>query len=81
MKKSIALFLVFLSLPFFSQTKKEVIRNVGIIIGEIVDSKTKEPLSYVNITCKYKSKIIITGGITDDKGNFLIEKLPFDSIL
>tara|TARA_B100000795_G_C22806401_1_gene445173 strand:+ start:5418 stop:7832 length:2415 start_codon:yes stop_codon:yes gene_type:complete len=80
MKKSIALFLVFLSLPFFSQTKKEVIRNVGIIIGEIVDSKTKEPLSYVNITCKYKSKIIITGGITDDKGNFLIEKLPFDSI-
>ena len=80
MKKSIALFLVFLSLPFFSQSKKKVIKNIGIINGKIVDSKTRTPLSYINITCKNKSKIIITGGITDNQGDFLIEKLPLDSI-
>jgi outer membrane receptor protein involved in Fe transport len=80
MKKSIALFLVFLSLPFFSQAKKKVIKNIGFINGKIVDSKTRTPLSYINITCKNKSKIIITGGITDNQGDFLIEKLPLDSI-
>jgi hypothetical protein len=80
MKKSIALFLVFLSLPFFSQVKKKVIKNIGFINGKIVDSKTKTPLSYINITCKNKSKIIITGGITDNQGDFLIDKLPLDSI-
>ena len=56
-----------LSLPFFSQAKKKVIKNIGFINGKIVDSKTRTPLSYINITCKNKSKIIITGGITDTR--------------
>ncbi|AUC85041.1 TonB-dependent receptor [Polaribacter sp. ALD11] len=80
MKKYTPLFLIFLSLPFFSQAKKDVIKNIGTITGKIVDFKTKKALPYVNIVCKDQSKAIITGGITSKKGSFIIEKLPLDSI-
>jgi outer membrane receptor protein involved in Fe transport len=49
-------------------------QNNGVIKGKVVDAKTKEALPYVNIVIK-ENTTIITGAITDDKGNFSVTKL------
>ena len=46
----------------------------GIITGKVIDKTSKQPLSYVNIIVKENQKII-SGGITDDKGSFLLKNL------
>ncbi|MDX8553305.1 TonB-dependent receptor family protein [Tenacibaculum sp. 1B UA] len=51
------------------------------LTGTILDKKTNTPLPFVSITCKNTSKKILTGSISDEKGNFKIEKLPKDSLL
>lgn len=48
--------------------------NSGIIIGKIVEKTSNKPLSYVNILVKEDDRLI-TGGITSDKGNFVIKNL------
>ncbi len=48
----------------------------GIIQGKVIDSKTKEPLPYVNIVVKNENKIV-NGGITSEKGTFAIKNLEF----
>ncbi|TXD48767.1 outer membrane beta-barrel family protein [Polaribacter sp. IC073] len=80
MKKCIPLFLFFLSLPFYTQTKNEVVKNTGTITGQIIDYQTKKTLSYVNIICKNKAATIINGAITNKKGHFTVHKLPLDTI-
>jgi hypothetical protein len=67
--------LIFLALPFCCQ-----IKNTGVLSGNILDLQTKKALSYVNIVCKSKTKTVITGGITNSKGSFIITELPLDSI-
>lgn len=52
--------------------------NTGIISGKVVDKNSEEPLPYVTIVVK-NSNDIITGGITDDKGEFLIKGLALQS--
>ena len=80
MKKFIPLILFFFSFSLLSQTENEKNKNIGFITGKIIDFKTKQPIHYVNVVCKDKAKNIITGGITNNKGFFKIEKLPLDSI-
>ena len=46
----------------------------GIITGKVTDQSTHLPISYVSISVKSDGKII-TGGITDDLGNFDIKNL------
>ena len=75
MKKYVPLMLIFLALPFCCQ-----IKNTGVLSGNILDLQTKKALSYVNIVCKSKTKTVITGGITNSKGGFIITELPLDSI-
>jgi outer membrane cobalamin receptor len=43
-----------------------------IITGKIVDAKTKEPLEYATIVLQDVKTKTISGGITDEKGNFKI---------
>ena len=43
------------------------------IIGKIVDAKTNEPLEYATIVLKDVKTKAISGGITDEKGNFNIK--------
>ena len=45
-----------------------------IIIGKIIDKISNQPLSYVNIVVKENNKLV-TGGITTEKGNFVIKNL------
>ncbi|KGL63926.1 outer membrane beta-barrel protein [Polaribacter sp. Hel1_85] len=80
MKKCIPFFLLFLSLTLLSQTKTEGVKKVGILTGKVVDSKSKKALPYVNIVIKDHIETIISGGITNNKGTFLIKELPLDSI-
>lgn len=49
-------------------------QNSGSITGKVIDQKTNEPLPYVTIVIK-NNDATVTGGITDDKGEFEISKL------
>lgn len=51
----------------------------GIIKGKILDAETKTPMEYANVAVyrKLDSKLI-TGGISDAKGTFEIDDLPYD---
>lgn len=45
-----------------------------IIVGEIIDKETKEPLEFSSIIFyTKKDSVVIAGGISDDKGKFSIE--------
>lgn len=47
----------------------------GEISGRVIDSKLNTALPYVNIIVKSTNGDIITGGITDDNGNFKITNI------
>lgn len=81
MKKRIFILVLFISFSIHTQNKKQEIKNNGRISSIILDQKTKQPLPYVSIICKTKKDSILTGGITNKKGNFRIKKLPLDSLL
>lgn len=49
-------------------------QNPGSITGKVTDSKTNEALPYVSIVVK-EGDAVITGGITDDNGEFTINSL------
>ena len=49
-------------------------QNSGSIKGKVIDKNTNEPLAYVNIILKDNDKIV-TGSVTTDEGNFVINKL------
>ncbi|MGG6231888.1 TonB-dependent receptor domain-containing protein [Tenacibaculum sp. SDUM215027] len=51
------------------------------LTGIVLDKKNNQPLPFVTITCKNTSNQILTGSISDEKGNFKIEKLPKESLL
>ncbi len=57
-----------------TSVKPAIIENSGMITGKVIDKKTNEPLTYVNIVIKENSKVV-TGGITSDKGTFQIKNL------
>ncbi len=44
------------------------------IKGKVIDATTKEAIPYVTIVVK-ENNTIVSGGITDDNGNFSVEKL------
>ncbi len=50
----------------------------GTLKGTIIDETTGAPIEYANIVIyRQKDSTLVTGGITDIKGNFKIEKVPF----
>jgi hypothetical protein len=65
--------LIFTFLNVFSQKPQ----NIQIsIIGNIVDSKTNEPLEYATVVLNNQKTKQLSGGITDEKGNFNIKVNP-----
>jgi outer membrane receptor protein involved in Fe transport len=48
----------------------------GKISGKVIDKDLQQPITYVTIAVKKPSGEIITGGVTDDNGNFSIEDIP-----
>lgn len=50
----------------------------GKLKGTVVDESTNLPIEYANIIIyKMRDSSMVTGGITDLKGNFSIDKVPF----
>jgi len=50
-------------------------QTTGVVSGEVLDKNTQELIPYASIVIKQESKII-TGGITNDTGAFIIKKIP-----
>ncbi|MBP6557191.1 MAG: carboxypeptidase-like regulatory domain-containing protein, partial [Flavobacterium sp.] len=48
--------------------------NNGLITGKVIDKNSKQPIPYVNVSVLEEAKII-TGGITQENGNFSIKGL------
>ncbi len=76
MKKSILCCMLLLYSIIYSQPSANKILKDGSVSGKVLDAKLNEPLPYVNVIIKTPSGEIITGGITDENGNFKITKIP-----
>ena len=80
MRKYLIILFILLSISLFSQTKESIKKNIVSITGKVLDVKTEQFLPYVNIICRNNKNIILTGGITNNKGTFSVLNLPLDSI-
>ncbi len=73
-------FLVFIIiLPIHLSANNFSIINLtdGIITGKIIDETTKEPIAFATIILKDANNNYFSGGITDDKGDFELDKIKF----
>lgn len=61
---------------FFSIQAQNNSEKKGSIIGKVIDKRTNEPLSSINIIVKADNKLV-SGVVTNDKGVFEVEKLAF----
>ncbi|GAA3658409.1 outer membrane beta-barrel family protein [Flavivirga jejuensis] len=58
------------------QIQSEV-SKIGVVQGTIIDKSGKEPVVFATVIIKNKKdKKILTGGMTDSKGNFKVRDLP-----
>jgi iron complex outermembrane receptor protein len=52
----------------------------GIIIGNVIDKKSGVAIEYANVVLlKAKDSTMVNGMVTDKKGSFRLEKVPFGS--
>ena len=79
MQFKILLLCFFSTIPILrAQTSASAVVNPGSISGKVVDKNSEQPLPYVNISIKLADKIV-TGGITQDNGNFSIKNLALET--
>ncbi|OIQ39968.1 MAG: hypothetical protein BM563_03600 [Bacteroidetes bacterium MedPE-SWsnd-G1] len=76
MKNLICLLALSLSFAFNVNATTDESDKTGKVSGKITDAETNESLPYVNIVIKNAANEILTGGITDDQGQFEIKKIP-----
>ncbi len=76
MKKILFLFSLIISMTVSAQLPSNSNVKTGTISGKVIDATSNEALPYVTIIIKDASKKTITGGITDDMGNFSIKEVP-----
>jgi outer membrane receptor protein involved in Fe transport len=76
MKKLVLLFAIAVSFHSFAQMAKSNLPKPGVINGKVVDGSTNEPLPYVNVIVMDMAKQTITGGITEENGEFKIKDIP-----
>jgi len=72
MKKSIFLLILSIISLNLGATNTNPIEKISIT-GKVIDKDTKQPLEYATIVIKSLDGKIITGGITDVKGEFNIQ--------
>ncbi len=75
MKQLITLLALMLSISTFAFNDPDPEKN-GSITGTVIDKTLQEPIPYVSIVIQDLNGEIITGGITDENGNFSIEGIP-----
>ena len=72
MKKNIFLFIFSILTLSLGATNTDPLEKI-ILTGKVIDNDTKQPLEYATIVIKSLDGKIITGGITDSKGEFSIQ--------
>ena len=72
MKKTNLFFIIF-TLTFFSVFSQKPQNDQISITGKIIDSNTKEPLEYATVILNNQETKQLSGGITDENGNFNIK--------
>ncbi|WP_306642116.1 TonB-dependent receptor domain-containing protein [Sanyastnella coralliicola] len=51
--------------------------KIGVVNGKVVDAISDKPVEFATITMlSQRDSTVVTGGVTDKKGNFLIEEIP-----
>ncbi len=76
MKNIIILFSILFSLSAAAQLPSNNNPRTGVVSGKVIDATSNQALPYVSIVIKDLNKKIVTGGITDDNGNFNIKQIP-----
>ena len=77
MKKSIGVFMLLFAIAFNSHAQQRPSFTKIKITGKVIDKETNQPLEYATISLQHlRRKNIITGGITNEKGEFEIEIFP-----
>ncbi|MBC8757506.1 TonB-dependent receptor [Kordia sp. YSTF-M3] len=79
MKKLITLCMVMLCFALHAQNP---VPKIGTIKGKVIDARTQETIPYATIVIKSKTdNKVLTGAISDDRGNFKIEKIPAGALI
>ncbi|NBO62309.1 MAG: carboxypeptidase regulatory-like domain-containing protein, partial [Flavobacteriia bacterium] len=74
------LFPVFLWFSFASFSQRS--QGEGVVLGKVIDQKTKSPLEYAKVKVfKAKDSSVLGGQFTDSEGKFNIEGLPYSPML
>lgn len=73
MTKKITLFICCLFTATFLIAQKPTNTSNISVTGKVLDSKTNQPLEYATVVLKNTTTQKITGGITDEQGNFSIQ--------
>lgn len=72
-------FLLILLLGSFITIHAQNPQGPGSVTGKVIDKTSKEALPYVNIVIK-ENNAVVTGGITNDSGEFSIKGLPLKNL-
>jgi outer membrane receptor protein involved in Fe transport len=78
MRFKILLLCFFSTITFLQAQTSAQATNPGSVSGKVIDKNSKQPIPYVNISIKKDGKLI-TGGITQDNGNFSVKNLALDN--
>ncbi|OUW62149.1 MAG: hypothetical protein CBD58_02245 [bacterium TMED198] len=66
-------------LPHKGHSHQKHTATYGSIRGRIIDHATKSPKQYANVSIKgVGTNEIITGGISDENGYFILDEIPFN---
>jgi Ca-activated chloride channel homolog len=75
MKHILWMLLMIFSSSIYAQNPQ---KYSGVLLGKVIDKKTKKPLDYVNLTLNLNGVTIATG-LSDDDGLFTFKSLKADS--
>ncbi|WP_282069550.1 outer membrane beta-barrel family protein [Olleya namhaensis] len=76
MKKLITIALLLLTFSIQAQDKTNALPKIGTVTGNVLDVSLNQPLPYVNVIVKDTNNKLITGGITNDEGQFRVTQIP-----
>lgn len=77
MRQLFLLAALFIGLTSFSNPDPDPDSDeIGTITGVVIDKILEEPIPYVTVAVKDLEGNIITGGVTDEQGRFVIEDIP-----
>ncbi|NNM22064.1 MAG: TonB-dependent receptor, partial [Flavobacteriaceae bacterium] len=75
MKQLLFVLALFMSMATIAAINPESER-LGKITGTVIDKNLQQPIPYVTIVVKDMNGQVITGGVTDDRGQFSIDEIP-----